>query len=82
MTELPEDIRRFIAANITSVAQLELLLLLRGERDREWTADEVSHTLYAATGGMAEQLNDLEAKGLLYVTHTPDARFRYRPRDD
>jgi len=82
LTELPEDIRRFIAANITSVAQLELLLLLRGERDREWTADEVSRALYAAASGMAEQLNDLETKGLLYITHAPDERFRYRPRDD
>lgn len=82
MTELPEDIRQFIAANVTSVAQLELLLLLRTEREREWTATEVGRTLYAGTTGMIEQLNDLEAKGLLYVTHTPEAHYRYRPVND
>lgn len=82
MSELPDDIRRFIAANIASVAQLEVLLLLRGEREREWTADEVSRALYAAASGMAEQLNDLEAKGLVLVTQSPEARFRYQPRDE
>ena len=82
MSDLPDDIRRFIAGNVSSVAQLEVLLLLRDDREREWTADEVSRALYAAAGGMAGQLNDLVSKGLAYVTHAPDTRFRYRPKPD
>jgi hypothetical protein len=82
LSDLPDDVRRFIAGNISSVAQLEVLLLLRAEREREWTADEVSRALYAAEGGMAGQLHDLVSKGLAYLTQAPDARFRYRPNAD
>lgn len=79
LNELPDDIRRFISMNIRSVAQLEVLLLLRADREREWSVDEVTRALYAAAGGMAEQLDDLLSKGLAYVTHAPEARYRYRP---
>lgn len=82
MSDLPDDIRRFIAGNVSSVALLEVLLLLRSEREREWTADEVSRALYAAAGGMAGQLHDLVSKGLAYVTNAPEDRFRYRPNLD
>lgn len=80
LSDLPDEVRRFIAGNLSSVAQLELLLLLRDDREREWTVEEVSRALYGAAAGMADQLNDLVSKGLAYVTHAPDARFCYRPR--
>lgn len=82
MSDLPDEIRRFIAGNISSVAQLEVLLLLREHRQREWTASEISRALYAAESGMAEQLNDLVSKGLAYVTHAPGSYFRYRPAEE
>ncbi len=82
MSDLPDDVRRFIASNVSSVAQLEVLLLLRGARDREWTSDEVSRKLYSAPNGIIRQLNDLVSKGLAYVTHGPDRRFRYRPQPE
>ncbi|HVX14143.1 MAG TPA: hypothetical protein VHC22_23355 [Pirellulales bacterium] len=82
LSNLPDDVRRFIIANLSSVAQLEVLLLLRDDRDREWTADEVSRPLYSAASGILRELNDLVAKGLAYVTHAPDTRFRYRPKPD
>lgn len=79
MSELPDEVRRFIAGNLSSVAQLELLLLLREDREREWTVEEVSRALYGAAAGMADQLNDLVSQGLVYVTHAPEPRFRFRP---
>ena len=82
LNDLPDEVRQFVAGNLSSVAQLEVLLLLREHRDREWTADEVSRTLYAAEGGMADQLNDLVSRGLAYVTEAPDRRFRYRLTKD
>lgn len=82
MSNLPDEVRRFIAGNVSSVAQLEVLLLLRENRDLEWSAEEISRALYAAESGMAEQLNDLVSKGLAYVTQTPHSRFRYRPAEE
>lgn len=82
MSDLPDDIRRFIIANVPSVAQLEVLLLLRGEREKEWSPTEVSRLLYAAPDPIAAQLADLEAKGLLYLAQGPEVRYRYRPGND
>lgn len=81
MSGLPDDVGRFIEGNITSVAQLEVLLLLREDRQREWPVDDVSRALYAGASGMADQLNDLVAKGLAFVVQGADLapRFRYRP---
>ena len=82
LNELPDDVRQFVARNISSVTKLETLLLLRGDREREWTAEEVSHALRAAVRGMAEQLSELVSAGLVYLTYTPEARYRYRPSAD
>ena len=39
---IPKEASRFIAEYITSVAQLELLLLLRTDQERAWTADHLA----------------------------------------
>lgn len=80
MNDLPDDVRRFLAANIGSVAQLEVLLLLRSSRDRAWCAAEVSRALYTAPEMMADLLADLAEKGLLEVAHASDTRYRYAPQ--
>jgi hypothetical protein len=82
LSELPDDVRQFVVCNISSVTQLETLLLLRGDREREWTADEMSHALRAAVRGMADQLSELVSEGLVYLTYSPEARYRYRPSAD
>lgn len=79
LSDLPDDIRRFIASNISSVAQLEVLLLLRNNPKRDWTAVDLSRALYAATSGMIDQLNDLVSKGLAQVKDAADPLFRYGP---
>lgn len=82
LSELPDDVRQFVARNISSVTKLETLLLLRGDRQREWTADEMSDALRAAVRGMADQLNELVSAGLVYLTYSPEAHYRYRPSVD
>lgn len=75
----PEEIRQFLAEHISSVAQLEVLLLLRGEPDRAWTADEVS-TALATTSEMAtEQLSDLQNRGLVASTAGNSPAWQYKP---
>lgn len=80
MNDLPDDVRRFLTANIGSVAQLEVLLLLRSSRDQAWSAAEVSRALYTASEMMSAQLADLQAKGLLEISESAEPRYRYLPR--
>lgn len=82
MSDLPDGVRRFITGNVSSVAQLELLLLLREDREREWTVEEVSRALYTGAGGMADQLSDLVSKRLASVIPGREPRFRYGPSAD
>ncbi|HJT32619.1 MAG TPA: hypothetical protein VJ783_11300 [Pirellulales bacterium] len=80
MNDLPDDVRRFLAANIGSVAQLEVLLLLRCGRDRAWSAAEVSRALYTAPEMMEVQLADLQSKALLEVANASERHYRYAPQ--
>ena len=77
--EFPEELRQFLAEHISSVAQLEVLLLLRSDREREWTAAEVSTALYTTAEMVAEQLAELHRRGLLSAHDGPEPRYRYWP---
>jgi hypothetical protein len=75
-TGVPADVRRFIAAEIESVEQLEVLLLLRATPDKEWTAKEVARARVSREASAADWLRKMEARGLL--SSSADA-YRYAP---
>lgn len=76
--EIPEPVRRFIAQQIHSAAQLEVLLLLRTVPNRDWSIDEVARA-QVSSPGMAEQLlEDLRRRGLIARDET-SGRFSYAP---
>ena len=75
-TGVPSPVRRFIASNIVSVAQLEVLLLLRAAADKEWTADEVARALVTQPEAAAGWLEDLTERGL---ASEQGGSYRYAP---
>jgi DNA-binding IclR family transcriptional regulator len=75
-TGVPAPVRRFIASHIVSVAQLEVLLLLRAAADKEWTADEVSRALVTQRDAAAGWLENLRERGL---ARQEGDRYRYAP---
>ena len=77
--EFPDDLKQFLAGHISSVAQLEALLLLRSRRDREWTAEDVSRSLYTTAEMATEQLSELHGRGLVARKEDSGARFQYWP---
>jgi hypothetical protein len=81
--DLSDTLKQFIARNIHSVEQLEVLLLLKRDAQREWTADalsrEISTSRYAAEG----RLLDLRARGLAaYREEGQLLHFRYQSGPD
>jgi hypothetical protein len=77
--DFPADIKQFIADHIDSVAELELLLLLRRDPAQAWTPSAAGQRLYASADVVALQMADLQAKQLL--TSGPDEQtFVYRPQ--
>lgn len=73
---IPAHVHRFILDHIVSVEQLEILLLLRGRRDRDWNAEEVARELRTAALSAANRLADLERRGLLT---REGERYRFDP---
>lgn len=81
MTEaFPDDVRQFIADYIHSVAELEVLLLLKGSGERSWSAEELSKSLYTSGEMAGTQLADLSARGLLRSEGDAPPSYRYAPQ--
>jgi hypothetical protein len=75
-TGVPASVRGFIASHIVSVAQLEVLLLVRAAADKEWTASEVARALVTQPEAAAGWLEDLRGRGLATES---EGRYRYTP---
>jgi hypothetical protein len=76
---IPDHVRRFVAANIDSVGTLEVLLLLRDQRERDWTAGDVARELRSGTDPAADRLAYLRGRGLLSDAASEKPSFRYAP---
>ena len=79
MDDFPADLKRFVESHISSVAQLELLLLLRSNVDKTWTPEEAAKSLYTAPDIVAGQLAELHQRGLLALLQNPGPGYRYLP---
>jgi DNA-binding IclR family transcriptional regulator len=75
---LPEDVRKLLHEHIESYEQLELLLLLRKQRDEEWTVEALTERLHISASLIIPALALLKASGLIATTSTA-GRFAYRP---
>jgi predicted ArsR family transcriptional regulator len=77
-----EGARRFIATYIDSVARLELLLLLRSQPEREFSAADVSQELRMTPVVMETHLAGLEVMGLAKCVAPGSGRYRYALRQE
>lgn len=80
---LPEDSLQFIHRFVTSVTQMEVLLLVASTREqREWSVEAVNDELRSGHALMAEVLDNLRHAGLLVASGSgADLRYRYAPDD-
>jgi hypothetical protein len=78
MSELPDDVGRFIAEHVDNLEQLEILLLLRAQRSRDLDPREVTAELRLGPTSAAERLADMAARGFLSAEGDPP-RYRFAP---
>jgi hypothetical protein len=78
--DIRADLRDFIVNEIGSIAQLELLLLLCKDSEREWTADEAARALYTAKDAMATLLEGFRARGFVWATNSAPVRYRFNDK--
>jgi hypothetical protein len=78
--DFPDDVQQFLLDRITSVDQLEALLMLRAEPAREWSAAEVGRALYTQPEAAAARLTALVRSGLLAGRDAEGGHlYRYAP---
>jgi DNA-binding MarR family transcriptional regulator len=78
-SDLPADVKEFIGKHIHSVAQLEVLLMLRREPDRTWTLEQLTNGLYLQSQMVARLLTDIVQRGFAVQEQ---GSFRYQPAND
>jgi DNA-binding IclR family transcriptional regulator len=66
----------FIRRHVRSVGELELLMLLRAERDRSWRVDEICEGLDCPRSWAVAQLGAMTSAGLLDAA---DGEWRFAP---
>lgn len=76
-----EDIRQFIAEHFRSIAQLELLLLLRADPRRSWGAQAAAAAIYTAPDMTQRLLDELLISGLV-AADDQKISYRYAPSSD
>lgn len=76
---IPDDVRQFILDNIDSVAQLEGLLLLRGETETKWSVEAVAQRLFISQGETIDILEQLRIQGFLSVEEGEPPKYHYQP---
>lgn len=72
-----DELRNFIHAQIHSVEQLEVLLLLRRERSRLFTGDEVARELRVHPASASRWLEDLTTRRMVV---REGERFQFGPQ--
>lgn len=75
--EFPTELKQFIAQYIESLAQLEAMLLLHRDPQREWDCDELARELYISADMCGAIVLDLEKRRLAARNTDGSARFRY-----
>lgn len=75
MNELSQNLVRFLLEYIHSVEQLEVLLLLRDQKEREWTAQEVNDTICSDVDSIKRRLRQLQDIELVAVTQSDCFRY-------
>lgn len=76
---LPRHVRRFLADHVGSVGDLELLMLLHGDRERVWSSEELCDVLRCPPNWPTARLQAMAAAGLVVRDETG---WRFHPADD
>jgi hypothetical protein len=77
--EFPADVGKYISEQVDSVAQLEVLLLLRSDPARVWTAEDVSGALKLAADHALGELRTLVRQGVAEPCGAPEG-FCFAPQ--
>lgn len=74
-----EELERFIKEQINSLEELEILLLLSGTPQRNWTEQAVYQVIKSSQPSVSRRLMELASKKLISCEPGPPVVFRFIP---
>jgi hypothetical protein len=77
---LSDAVKGFIREHIESVEQIEILALVRGAPEREWTAGAVEGVLRGSEQSIGHRLAQFARAGILAKVAEGDEAYRYEPK--
>ena len=81
MGAVPERLKAFLEQRLSSLDQIEVVMLLRADSGRSWTAPEVAAALGTAPETAAMRLFLLASGGLIAFEPSAIPRYRYASVD-
>ena len=72
-----ETLDKFIASEINSLEQLEILLLLSGTPKQWWTVRSVYEIIKSSLQSVQDRLNEMTESGILVKEGDIDARYQF-----
>lgn len=79
MAEISESLYRFVREHVTTVAALDVLLLLHAHAGRDWTAQEIALQLRGSDAAITDYLAYFVRTGLLQRS---GANYRFKAADN
>ena len=73
---------KFIAAEINSLEQLEILLLLSGNPHKWWTANGVYEVIKSSVQSVQDRLNEMAERGILTKENENEIRYQFAPKNE
>ena len=77
--DIPAEVVRFIAEQIQSLEQLEVLLLVSALPDRHWTPDGVFQVVQTNRDVVQQRLDEFVKRGLMSKS---EEGYRYAPKSE
>lgn len=78
---ITEPLKSFLQQRLASIEQIEIVLLLRADRERSWSAPEVAAELRMPPESAAMRLFLLASSGMLLFEPSGVPRYRYAGGD-
>jgi hypothetical protein len=80
--KLIDELKSFIRDNIDSIEQIEVLLLMRENKEKYWNAMEVSKELRSAPESVSKRLNKLYDRKLVEIRSEYENTYKYCPQSE
>jgi len=77
-----EQLEKFIAQEIGSLEQLEVLLCLAANPEKWWTVQDVYNVVKSSVPSVTDRLSEMVASGFLRREGETGVRYQFAPEDE